>query len=75
MRVGEMELALKGGVITENDIAGELGQVLSGHIPGRTSKDEITIFDATGLALLDLVTGKKAIDSALERNLGMTANI
>lgn len=75
MRVGEMELAIKSGVITEGDIAGELGQVLAGRVKGRMSKDDITIFDATGLALLDLVTGKKAIDLASEKGLGLTADI
>jgi len=70
MRVGEMELPLKQGVIAESDIAGELGQVLAGMIPGRTSYGETTIFDATGLALLDLVTGKVAIDLALEKGIG-----
>jgi len=70
MRVGEMELPLKQGLITESDIAGELGQVLAGMIPGRTSDSETTIFDATGLALLDLVTGKIAIDLALEKGIG-----
>ena len=75
MRVGEMELPLKAGVIGEADIAGEIGQVLAGDIQGRRSDEEITIFDATGLALLDLVTGKKAIDLAREKNLGMEAEI
>lgn len=75
MRVGEMEIALKGGFISEADIAGELGQVLKGNIPGRLSREDITIFDATGLALLDLVTGKKAINLAEEKGLGITADI
>lgn len=70
MRVGEMELPLKQGVIAESDIAGELGQALAGMIPGRTNDHETTIFDATGLALLDLVTGKVAIDLALEKGIG-----
>ena len=75
MRVGEMELAIKGGFITADQVAGELGEVLSGKIKGRLTDDDITIFDATGLALLDLVTGKKAIDLAEEKQLGITADI
>ncbi len=70
MRVGEMEQPLKQGAITESDIAEELGQVLAGMMPGRTNDHETTIFDATGLALLDLVTGKVAIDLALEKGIG-----
>lgn len=70
-----MEIPLKTGVITREQVAGEIGQVLSGLIPGRTSREEITIFDATGLALLDLVTGKRAIEAARKKGIGLTADI
>ncbi len=75
VNVGEMERPIKAGIIHRDDIAGEIGQVVSGQITGRTCDEEITIFDATGLALLDLVTGKRAIDLAKEKQLGITADI
>jgi len=68
---GEMEIPYNMGIITRDTIAGELGDVLSGKIEGRRTDDEITIFDATGLALLDLVTGKIVIDLAKEKGLGI----
>lgn len=37
--------------------------------------DDITIFDATGLALLDIATGKVAIDLAKEKGLGIMVEI
>lgn len=70
-----MELPIKSAVIKEADITGEIGQLLCGQIPGRENDDEITIFDATGLALLDLVTGKRAIDLAKAKSLGIEADI
>lgn len=70
-RVGEMEIPLKKGVIAPENIAGELGEVLCGKIPGRTGKEQITIFDATGLALLDLVTARLAIDGAAQKGIGL----
>ena len=75
LRVGEMELPFKNGVITRDDVAGEIGQLLSGAVSGRQSEEEITIFDATGLALLDLVTAKSAINLAAEKELGITVEI
>lgn len=75
VRVGEMELAISGGYLKREDVAGELGQVLAGEIPGRTDEEQITIFDATGLALLDLVTGKRAVELAREKKLGVIADI
>lgn len=70
MRVGEMRTALERGLIGEADIAGELGQVLAGDIPGRTGDAQVTIFDATGLAPLDLVTAGIAIELAREKGIG-----
>lgn len=70
IHVGEMELAIKGGYITEDDVLGEIGQVLEGQIQGRTNNKEVTIFDATGIALLDLVTAKIAITSAKQKQIG-----
>lgn len=75
LNVGEMEIPVKSGIIQKKDICGEIGQVLSGQIPGRENEEEITIFDATGLALLDLVTGKRAIDLAKTKKLGTEADI
>lgn len=74
-RVGEMEIPIKTGVIAKDDVIGEIGQVLAGRIEGRKTAEDITIFDATGLALLDLVTAKSAIELAAEKNLGTVVEI
>ena len=75
IRVGEMEIPVKSGVIQRTEITGEIGQVLCGQVNGRQSNEEITIYDATGLALLDLVTGKCAIDLANKKGLGIFAEM
>jgi ornithine cyclodeaminase/alanine dehydrogenase-like protein (mu-crystallin family) len=46
--------------VTLADFRGELGELVTGRKPGRTSHDEITIFDSTGTALQD-VAGAAAI--------------
>lgn len=68
--VGEIEIPIKTGVISEGDIAGEIGEIMAGSIKGRTNDEEITIFDATGVAILDLATAKLAIDAANKNNMG-----
>ncbi|WP_202931062.1 ornithine cyclodeaminase family protein [Aminipila terrae] len=75
MRVGEMEIPIKQEKISPDDVKGEIGDVLTGKISGRESDSDITIFDATGLAILDLVTGKVAIESARAKGLGIRAEI
>lgn len=72
---GEMEIPYKLNIIDKESIAGELGDVLSGKTIGRRNEDEITIFDATGLALLDLTVGKMAIELANEKSIGVSAEI
>ena len=75
IRVGEMELPIKKSIISATDIAGELGELIDGQISGRTNNEEISIFDATGLAMLDLVVGKLAIDYAKTHSIGTSVEI
>ena len=49
LKLGEIHHAFEQGIITREKIAGELGQVVSGEIPGRESDSEITVCDLTGV--------------------------
>lgn len=55
---GEYLTPLQQGLIKENHVAGTIGEILLGKIPGRESEEEITIFDALGLAVEDVICGK-----------------
>jgi len=67
---GEINVPLAKGIITKENVCGELGEVVAGLKPGRTSPDEITVFTSTGLAVQDAVTAKLAYEKALAGNLG-----
>lgn len=67
---GETRNALVKGVITEDDIIGEIGQVIEGQIKGRTLDDEVTIFDTVGLAFQDNVTAEMIFDTAVKTKMG-----
>ena len=73
--VGEMEIPAKMGILSPETVTGEIGEVLAGLKQGRVSDEGITVFDATGLAALDLVTAKTAVRSAEEKGLGTTVEI
>lgn len=75
IHVGETETAYKAGIITEEDIHSEMGQVILGDKPGRTSDDDITIFDSTGIALQDLMTSKIALELANKKGLGTVIDL
>lgn len=63
-QVGEMEQALKQGILTIEEVLGEIGEVILGKITGRSTKESVTIFDATGMALMDIATAKVALDNS-----------
>jgi alanine dehydrogenase len=65
---GEIVHAVEVGAIARDDAA-QLGDVLAGSAPGRRSRDDITIFDSTGLAIQDLAIALAAIERADELDL------
>ena len=75
MEVGEIEIPLKTGIISEENILGEIGDLIEGKKCGRSDDEEITIFDATGMALLDIATAKIALELANEKDLGSKVNL
>jgi ornithine cyclodeaminase/alanine dehydrogenase-like protein (mu-crystallin family) len=60
---GELTGAVTAGLLTREDV-GMLGDVLAGTAAGRTSDDEITAFDSTGLAIQDLAIARVALERA-----------
>lgn len=75
INVGEIEIPVKKGILKPEAIAGEIGEILTGKTPGRENDDQITVFDATGTALLDLLTAKLALQKAEKMGLGETVNL
>ena len=55
---GEYLIPLAEGLITEGHIRGSIGDLILGRIPGRESDTEITLFDALGLAVEDVVCAR-----------------
>lgn len=72
--LGELHHALDAGLTTTENVYAELGQVIAGVTPGRTSSDEIIIFDSTGMALQDVVTAAAVYEKALKEGSGTLMN-
>jgi ornithine cyclodeaminase/alanine dehydrogenase-like protein (mu-crystallin family) len=72
---GEVLIPLGEGAIARSHIAGELADVVSGKVPGRTSPDEITVFKSCGLAIEDLVTARLAYQNAMDRSIGTSVEL
>jgi ornithine cyclodeaminase/alanine dehydrogenase-like protein (mu-crystallin family) len=71
MVVGDFKFPIEEGVITENNIYSELGQIVAGKKKGRENPDEITLFKATGLAIQDVGTAYKVYQMAKEQGIGI----
>ena len=55
---GEYLIPLQEGLITEEHIRGSIGGIMNGKVKGRESDAEITLFDALGLAVEDVMAAK-----------------
>ncbi len=62
--IGEAQHAVAAGLIAEGDVT-PVGAVINGTHPGRTSPDEITLFDGTGVGLQDLAVAASIVETAV----------
>ena len=68
--IGELHHALEANRMRREDVHAELGDVVTGRKAGRTTDDEIVVFDSTGSALQDVVTAGLAYEKALAAGAG-----
>ena len=73
--IGELHHALVAGCVTRADVHAELGDVVAGRRPGRTSDQEITIFDSTGTALQDVAAAALAYEKAVRLGSGLAVKL
>ncbi len=73
--VGELHHALDQKVMTKEQVHAELGEVVAGTKPGRTSNDEIIVFDSTGMALQDVVSAALVYEKARQQGAGTTIEL
>jgi alanine dehydrogenase len=59
----------------EEDVCAELGDIIIGKKPGRTSKEEVLIFDAIGTTLQDAAAAVVVYQKAFEIDAGLTFDL
>ncbi len=72
---GDIIQPLNRKLIDENHIYGEIGEIVSGDVAGRTSPDEITLFKSVGNAAQDLAAAAHIVREAERRELGMEVEV
>ena len=74
-RLGELHHAREAGFLPPEDEIVELGELSSGMHPGRTSHDQITVCDLTGVGVQDTQIARFAYNKALEKGLGIKVEV
>ena len=67
-------LGIAAGLIAESDVT-PIGAVINGDHPGRTSDDQITLFDGTGVGLQDLAVAARAVELARDRGVAIEVEV
>ena len=68
--IGELHHALEHGLMTKSQVHAELSDVVGGAKTGRTSPEEIIVFDSTGTALEDVAAAALVYTKALAAGKG-----
>ncbi|RMF83455.1 MAG: ornithine cyclodeaminase family protein [Nitrospinota bacterium] len=72
---GDLVIPLQRGEITLEHIHAELGEIIAGHKPGRTSPEQITYFKSCGVAVQDAVAARIALERATAACLGTVVTL
>lgn len=67
---GDLIMAVAEGALSEQDVVGDLAELATGACPGRTSHDQITLFDSVGVGAEDLAIAHLLYQEATARGLG-----
>ena len=67
---GEINVPWGEGILDDDDIHGELGDVVTGKVRGRSEADGVTIFDSTGLAIQDVAAAHVIYEDASAGEVG-----
>jgi ornithine cyclodeaminase/alanine dehydrogenase-like protein (mu-crystallin family) len=67
---GDFRRAREAGAVTDDHIAGSVGDVLTGRVPGRTSDRDITLFKSLGMVSEDLLSADAILREAERQGAG-----
>lgn len=69
--IGDLHHALQAGVVALAEVHADLGEVVAGTKAGRTSENEIIVFDSTGMALQDVAAAAIVYEKAVRAKSGI----
>jgi ornithine cyclodeaminase/alanine dehydrogenase-like protein (mu-crystallin family) len=73
--MGDTHHAIRSGAMRAEDVHAELGDLITGRKTGRTTADEITLFDSTGTGIQDVAAAACAYQLANKRGAGSRVSL
>ncbi len=73
--IGDLQHAVAAGVLRPLHVRAELGQVIAGVKPGRTSPDDRVVFDSTGIAVQDVAAAAVVYERAIALGRGLAVDL
>ena len=64
VEAGDFLLARQDGAVADTHIVGDLGALVTGEVPGRTSATDVTVFKSVGLAIEDVAAAQHIYSKA-----------
>jgi alanine dehydrogenase len=74
-KVGDVSYPVSRGLLREEDIYSDIGTIVAGRKPGRTSAREITVFKSVGTAVADVSTAFKTYQLARSMGIGSSVDL
>jgi len=74
-KVGDVSYPVSRGLLREEDIYSDIGTIVAGRKPGRTSAREITVFKSVGTAVADVSTSFKTYQLARSMGIGSSVDL
>jgi ornithine cyclodeaminase len=71
----DLRWAIRDGLIGEEHIHAEIGELISGARPGRTAPQQITLYKSVGVAVQDAVAAHLVLEAAEQQGVGREAGI
>jgi ornithine cyclodeaminase len=66
---------IRDGLIAEDHIHAEIGELLTGAKPGRTSSEQITLYKSVGVAVQDAAAASLVLSAAREQGVGIDVEV
>ena len=73
--MGDLHHALDAGIMQNESVHAELGEIVAGRKRGRESAEEVIVFDSTGMALQDVATAATVYEKAVREQAGTSLKL